>query len=135
MKINNMSRISKKVSFFFVAFFFLFSLIGSVSADSFFESSTGLKTAGEKTGHTQQSFFNSADSLEGGIANIIMMLLSLVGIIFFVLLVYGGVFWMTARGNETQATKAKNIVINSVTGLAVILLAYAISVFIINVFM
>jgi hypothetical protein len=39
------------------------------------------------------------------------------------LLIYGGVFWMTARGNESQVDKAKNIITNSLVGLIIILLA------------
>jgi hypothetical protein len=57
-----------------------------------------------------------------------------VGIIFLFLLIYGGIFWMTARGNESQVEKAKNIITNSLVGLIIVLLAYAISVFVIKIF-
>ena len=65
-------------------------------------------------------------------ANIVLTLLSLVGMVFLVFLIYGGFFWMTARGNETQAKKAKDIITNSIVGLAIVLLAYTISIFIIG---
>jgi len=114
-----------------MSIFLLLSFSSSALAFDF-AADSGLKSTADKTGHTKQTFFNSANSLEGGVANIVFALLSLVGMIFLILLIYGGIFWMTARGNETQAQKAKNIITNSVVGLAVVLLAYAISIFIIG---
>ncbi len=61
-------------------------------------------------------------SLVGVIINII---LGFLGIIFMLLMIYAGMLWMTARGDETQITKAKNIFKSSVTGLIIVLLAYA----------
>jgi len=66
------------------------------------------------------------------VGSIIAVLLSMLGIIFFVLLVYGGALWMTSYGNEQKVTKAKDLIINAVIGLVVILAAYAISSFVIN---
>lgn len=131
-----MKKILKIVSFLFIFTFFLFSFSSNVLAEkkSFFDESTGLDATAQKTGHTEQAFFSSADSLEGGIGNIVFALLSLVGIIFLILLIYGGVFWMIARGNESQVEKAKNIITNSLVGLIIILLAYAISIFVIKIF-
>jgi cbb3-type cytochrome oxidase subunit 3 len=129
-----MKPLYKKISLLFLTIFLLLSFSSSVLASNSFDfaADSGLKSTADKTGHTKQTFFNNANSLEGGVANIIFALLSLVGMIFLILLIYGGVFWMTARGNETQAQKAKNIITNSVVGLAVVLLAYAISIFIIG---
>ncbi len=131
-----MKKIFKIISFLFIFTFFLFSFSNNVLAEnkSFFDENTGLDTTAQKTGHTEQAFFNSADSLESSIGNIVFALLSLVGIIFLLLLIYGGVFWMTARGNESQVDKAKNIITNSLVGLIIILLAYAISIFVIKIF-
>ena len=129
--IKNLKTIS--FLFLFTLLFFCFSN-NVLAGESFFDDSTGLKTTAEKTGHTEQAFFYSADSLESGIGNIVFALLSLVGIIFLFLLIYGGIFWMTARGNESQVDKAKNIISNSLVGLIIVLLAYAISVFVIKIF-
>ena len=65
------------------------------------------------------------------IASIIKALLSFLGVIFFLLVIYGGFMWMTAQGNEAQVDKAKKIIINSTIGLVIIMLAYAITWFII----
>ena len=54
----------------------------------------------------------------------------LLGIIFLVLIMYGGFLWMTARGNEEQVTKSKNILKTALIGLVIILASYGIAQFI-----
>ncbi len=66
------------------------------------------------------------------IARIIRVALGLVGIILVVLLMYAGYLWMTASGNDEQIGQAKNIIRNAVIGLAIILSAYSIVSFIMN---
>lgn len=70
--------------------------------------------------------------IEVVVARIIRVSLSLLGIIMVALLVYGGYLWMTAGGNEEQITKAKQIIRNAIIGIAIVLSAYAISVFVIR---
>jgi len=64
------------------------------------------------------------------IANIIKVALSLVGTVMVVLIMYGGYLYMTAGGNEDQVAKAKSILKNAVIGLAIILSAYSITLFV-----
>ncbi|HTK60474.1 MAG TPA: hypothetical protein VL283_04730 [Candidatus Baltobacteraceae bacterium] len=66
------------------------------------------------------------------IGRIIRTLLGLLGIIFVVLMVYAGFLWMTARGEEEPVTKAKDIIRQSIIGIIIIFLAYALTGFIIN---
>lgn len=63
--------------------------------------------------------------------DIIRIILSFLGVIFLLLIIYGGFLWMTAQGNDTQVDKAKKIIINSTIGITIVLLAYAITWFII----
>ena len=56
--------------------------------------------------------------------------MSLVGVVFFVLSIYAGFLWMTARGDETQAKKARDTLTMSVIGLIIVFSAYAITAFI-----
>ncbi|MDD5043831.1 MAG: hypothetical protein PHD51_04220 [Patescibacteria group bacterium] len=79
-----------------------------------------LGSAAEKAG------LRTGDSLESKIAGAIVGLLSVIGVVFLVLMVYGGVKWMTARGESEIIDKSKGIIRNAVTGLIVIFLAYAI---------
>lgn len=67
------------------------------------------------------------------VSSVITTVLSAVGILFFLLIFYGGFNWMTARGNEDQINKSKNTVIAAVIGLVVVLGAYAITAFIGNI--
>jgi len=66
------------------------------------------------------------------IGSIINILLGLLGIIFTVLIVYGGFLYMTAGGNEDQVKKAKKFITNAIIGLVIVLAAYAISSFVID---
>lgn len=66
------------------------------------------------------------------IAQIIKIILGLLGTIFFVLTLYAGYLWMTAAGNEEQVTKAKTLLFQATMGLAIILAAYGITYFAVN---
>lgn len=59
--------------------------------------------------------------------HIIRLFLGFLGMIFLVIVVYAGFCWMTAGGNAEQVTEAKELIKNAVIGLAVILLAYSIT--------
>ncbi len=71
-------------------------------------------------------------SLPALIGNIINIVLGLLGLIFVVLIVYGGFLWMTAGGGKEQIEKAKGILTNSIIGLIIVIAAYAISAYVIQ---
>lgn len=60
--------------------------------------------------------------------------LAFIGILFFLLIIYGGFLWMMARGNETQVAKAKDLIISAVIGLVIVLSAYAITKYVGGIF-
>lgn len=64
------------------------------------------------------------------IGSVLGKVLGFTGTIFFVLVVYAGILWMTAAGNEEQTTKAKKILGAAIIGLVIVLSAYAITTFI-----
>jgi hypothetical protein len=66
------------------------------------------------------------------ITTVINVILSLLGVILFVLIVYGGVLWMTSRGNEENVKKAKDIITDAIIGLVIVLAAYAISAYVVD---
>ena len=66
------------------------------------------------------------------VGTVIMGFLALLGIIFMVLLIYGGYNWMLARGNEEKIKKASGILRDAVLGMILILLAGAITSYILN---
>lgn len=65
-------------------------------------------------------------------SNIVDAVLGLLGLIFLVLIIYGGFLWMSAAGNEEQVTKAKKILKSAVIGVVIVLSSYGIAHFIIG---
>lgn len=99
---------------------FLFGLT-PVSAQNF-----GLEVTGAKAG------YNKTDTPESITTLVINSALALVYIAFFILVLYAGIRWMTAQGNEEHVTKAKNILEAAIIGVVVISAAYAITNFILG---
>lgn len=86
------------------------------------------ETAGEaklKTGIASMSIPQIVGSVIG-------VFLGLLGVIFMILLVYGGYTWMTSYGNQEKVNKAKEVITSAIIGLIIVLGAYAISSFVIN---
>jgi len=61
------------------------------------------------------------------IAGLIQNALMLVGIIFFVVILYGGYMWLTAGGNEEQVKKARTFISRAIIGLLITLTALIIT--------
>ncbi len=86
-------------------------------------------------------FFNTVDQAFGGgkkvnigsrtfidgVFTIINYALTFTGVIFFLILGYGGYLWMFARGNQEQIDKAKKITKEVIIGIIVIVLARVIT--------
>lgn len=60
------------------------------------------------------------------------IILGLVGVIFLFFVVYSGIQWMTAGGNEERITKARSRLTRAGVGLIIIVSAYALSAFVLN---
>lgn len=73
---------------------------------------------------------DKAPTLQATIGSIIGAVLAFVGVIFLILIIYGGITWMTAGGSEEKIKKAKGLIVNSIIGLVIILAAYSIVSFI-----
>lgn len=58
--------------------------------------------------------------------------LGLIGIVAVVMMIYGGFQFLTSAGDAAKVAKAKNIVMYSVVGLVVAVLAYAIVNFVLS---
>ena len=71
-------------------------------------------------------------SLQDTIARIIRVALSLLGIIAVIVVIAGGVRYMTAGGDADKVAQGRKIIINGAIGLAIILSSYAITQFVIN---
>lgn len=64
------------------------------------------------------------------ISRIIRIVLSFLGIIFLVLIIFSGFRWMTAGGNEEAVKKAQGTIKTAIIGLVIVLAAYSITYFV-----
>ena len=67
------------------------------------------------------------------IFTIIKYFLGFLAIIFIALIIYGGFYWMTSLGNEQRVAWAKKILFNAVIGLLIVMISYALTLFIFRV--
>jgi hypothetical protein len=74
----------------------------------------------------------SQASLATLVGQIIGALLSLLGVLLVVLVIYAGFLWMTAQGSEDKVKTAKKILTNAVIGMVLIFAAYAITNFVVE---
>lgn len=107
-----------------------FSNTNAVLGYSFIDDS-GIKDTGIKTGHTTETG-KVEKSIESTIGGVVQAILSFLGVVFLILMIYGGFLWMTAKGNEEQVTKAKNLIVAAIIGIIIVISAYAISYFVIS---
>ena len=76
-----------------------------------------------------QAGFGSA-SLVTVIASIVNIVLGLLGVAFLVLTVVAGMRWMLSGGDQEKIKQARSTIVHSVVGLAIVLAALAISLFV-----
>lgn len=98
------------------------SLAGATSTDTF-----GLNPVNEGLEDTLGN-----KDLRTTIGDLIQVALSLLGVVAVVIILIGGFKWMTAGGNEEKVAEARKLIFSGIIGLAVILSAWAISIFVIT---
>ena len=77
------------------------------------------------------SGFNK-DSVLGLVENITTFALAIAGGIAIIMIIWGGIQYLTAYGNEEKATSGKKILTWSITGLIVVIMAEVIAYMIAN---
>jgi len=70
--------------------------------------------------------------LASSVIKIVQWILGFLGLIAVIMILYGGFIWMTAGGNEEKVASAKKIISAAVIGLIVVLLAWAIVIFVVQ---
>lgn len=115
------------ISLIFILITFLIIPLKSLSAGSITEGMLEMiKSSGINLTSTEK---RTPEEVIGGL---IKVFLSVLGVMFIMLIIYGGWIWMRSYGNEEDIRRAKNILIAAFIGLAIILGAYAITSFIIS---
>lgn len=66
------------------------------------------------------------------IGDILSYVLSFLGTIFLILLIYAGFLYMTAGGESDKVTTAKSILINATIGLIIVISSYTITFFVVK---
>lgn len=70
--------------------------------------------------------------LKDTINQVIKVLLSFLGILAVIIILWGGFIWMTALGDEGKVETAKKLIVAGIIGIVIILAAYAIAYFVIS---
>ena len=116
----------KKIILLSLSFFFILSSTSLASYGLDISAGVGINKRAfnvNSVGSSPQGFMSSK------IGSIIGAALAFVGVIFMVLIIFGGLTWMTAGGNENQVQKAQKLITQAVVGLIIVLAAYAITNF------
>jgi hypothetical protein len=69
------------------------------------------------------------DNLVDIIGKIVKAVLLSVGILFLIMMIFGGYLWMTSNGNEKTTGKAKSLIFGAIAGLIIVVAAYVLTTF------
>ncbi|HOZ55625.1 MAG: hypothetical protein BWY51_00537 [Parcubacteria group bacterium ADurb.Bin316] len=131
-KVNLIIKKSKKqiCSFFLLfALFFTFVFISSAAqAGTLWDMQMGKTAIGEKFGATDGQPADAKDT----IIEVVKVFLSFMGILMTIMIIWAGVRWMTAGGDEKKVEKAKSHLLAAVIGAVIILAAWVISFIVID---
>ncbi|MBI5077602.1 hypothetical protein HZB94_04450 [Candidatus Falkowbacteria bacterium] len=90
---------------------------------------TTAKQSGLATSDIEET---GAKDLQEVVGEYIKIGISLLGVIFLIIVIYGGMMWMTAGGDPETVKKARMVLIQAAIGLGVTLVAYQTTHFIIS---
>lgn len=93
-------------------------------AQAMFGSNSLLNVTCESAGFNcetrDETFFAEA------LGSVVFTMLTFTGVLFTILIIYGGYRWMLARGNESEVDRGKAIIRSAIIGLVVTLASYSI---------
>mgnify|MGYP000365295575 CR=1 FL=1 len=92
----------------------------------------GLKKTADKAFGPNSPITAQNRTIYSVVGQILNVVLGLLGIIFLILIVYGGISWMVAGGDQDKVKSARNVLSNAIIGLALVLVSYALSFFVLN---
>jgi hypothetical protein len=117
-----------KFKFYLLSLLFL-AFVSSLflGKDFAFADNYGLENTAGSAGLTSIADSGDVTKLAG---NVVGTALSMIGILFFVLMIYAGLRWMTARGNSELTQKALDTIIAAVIGMVIVLASYALTNFV-----
>ena len=94
---------------------------------------TGLSDSIDGTTSTaEDSGLATSTSVPEMVGSVIRIILGISGTAALIIVVAGGVKWMTSGGNETKITSARKLMVSGAIGIVIIAAAYAITSFVMN---
>lgn len=90
------------------------------------------KFAAYSTNNTGVNNFDTDRDLEGSIIGIINAIIAVLGIVAVMVIIIGGINYMTSSGDAGKVKKAKDTILYGVIGLVICVLAFAIVNFVIG---
>lgn len=100
-------------------------------APSVFAQGTGLIQPGDSPTRIQTAT-NNSDSIRDLVLRIVDYFLFFLGLVATLMVIYGGIIYVTAAGEQDAVDKAKKIISYSLIGIIIILLSFALVNTIIN---
>lgn len=85
-----------------------------------------------KLNATRENSLLSNLSLAQVIGGVIQTALGIIGTIAVIYIIYGGVIWMGAEGNDEKLKRAATMMTNALIGLVIIMSAYALTAFVVS---
>lgn len=123
-----MKFFKKNLIVFTLLFLVSFFIVGTGMAANLTDWSSTL----DDTAAADAAGYDTSTSVQNIVSKVISAVLSLLGVIFLILMIYGGFIWMMARGNESEVEKAQGIIRAAIFGLVIILAAYALTYFVVE---
>ena len=121
-----MLKLNEKLIYLFVVGIVLNPLV--VSAEEAYKGIGGSTKSLEAVGKVA----GGPKDLPTTVGNLINVLLGTLGIIFVILVIYAGILYMTASGDDTKVKKAKTLLTQAVIGMIILVSAYAIASFVLS---
>jgi len=124
-----MTLSTKKILFCFMVLFLIALPVFQVSAanQAILDAQKGLIDSANNAGLTDQTDPTNVDSkaeVRSIITQIVGYILALVGVVLLLQIILSGYSWMISGGNEEKIKKAKEKIVSSIIGLAIIMIAY-----------
>ena len=93
--------------------------------------------------NSAQQILNGADrsgqqggtTFDGGVQLVFPLLLFVIGLVSVIMIIIGGIRYVTSNGDSSQTKAAKDTILYAVVGLIIAIMAYAIVSWVVNVFM
>ena len=122
-------KLTNKIKYIVIIFNFLVICLFNISIAE----TKNLSDAWSISDNTAENAgYDKTANYENIVSQIIFTTLSLLGVMFMCLMVYGGSIWMTAGGKEDRVNKAKDLIQAAIIGLIIVVAAYAISLFVVS---